>query len=381
MNDPAKSPESSQAREASVHAQLAAPSSFVASPQSSVQKFLIAAVVILAVLLGVQWWSSRYETGKLKKELARRLQAGDTTNVETKNLTSSLQEGMKQLQTRVAGLEAKQVEAQAQQLALAELYQELSKSRDDWVLSEIEQVLTTANQQLHLSRNVQGALIALQNADRSLARQDKPQFTAIRRAIDRDINRLKSLPSVDITGTVLRIDSVIGQIDRLPLYADEKPAIPPLALKNQQIVTPAQTGKPTAGESVRMKTGEFWNSVQNKWQSWSSEVWQDLRQLVRVRNVEQPDALLVSPEQAYFIRENLKLRLLNARLALLSRSEATFRSDMVIVQEALNKYFDPLAKQTQAARTILKQVQLTNVSIEMPTLESLAAVHNFKTKP
>lgn len=351
------------------------------STLNTFQKAVAGAFVLLLVLLCVQWWNSRSEIGKMRKELARRLQAGDTTQVEVKNLAGSLQEGVKELRTKVAGLEAKQGETQAQQLALAQLYQDLSKSRDDWVLAEIDQVLSTANQQLQLSGNVQGALIALQNADRSLARLDRPQFIPIRRAIARDINNLKSLPSMDMTGMILRIDSVISQIDKLPLYADERPATPPIQPKFQHVITRSEGDTQTTGDNAKIKVSEFWNKIQNWWNIWSTEMWSDVRQLIRVRNVEQSDALLVSPEQAYFIRENLKLRLLNARLSLLSRSEATFRSDMVAVQDALNKYFDPLAKQTQAVRAILKQVNASNLSIEMPTLESLAAVNNFKTKP
>ena len=341
------------------------------------QKVLAVAVVLLALLLVAQWWNSRIETGNLREELARRLQAGDSTNIETKNLASTVQEGVKELQSKVAALEAKQAETQSQQLALAQLYQDLSKSRDEWVLSEIEQVLSTANQQLQLSGNIQGALIALQNADRSLSRPDKPQFLSIRRAVTQDMDRLKALPVVDLTGIALRLDSVISQVDKLPLYADEKPAVAPIQPKTQT-VSPSENG--AQGASVRAQASEWWSSVQNKWHSWSSEMWGEIKQLVRVRNVEEPDALLVSPAQAYFIRENLKLRLLNARLGLLTRNESAFRSDLMAAQDAINKYFDPIAKQTQSAQTILRQVQESNLSIEMPALESLTAINNFKTK-
>ena len=342
-------------------------------------KILMGAVILVLLLLVAQWWNSRVEIDGLREELARRLQVGDTTNIETKNLASTTQEAVKELQAKVATLEAKQTETQSQQLALAQLYQELSKNRDEWVLSEIEQVLSTANQQLQLSGNIQGALIALQNAERSLSRLDKPQFIPIRRSIAMDIDKLKALPSVDLTGIALRIDSLIGQVDRLPLYADEKPAIPAVQPKAQTRTIPRAEGAARAS-GARAQVSEWWSAIREVWRSWSSEIWGDIRQLVRIRNVEEPDALLVSPNQAYFIRENLKLRLLNARLALLSRNEATFRSDMVAAQDAVNKYFDPLARQTQSVQAIMKQVQSSDLSIEMPTLESLAAVNNFKTK-
>ncbi len=348
--------------------------------QGKRQKIMAVVCVLLALLLAAHWWTARVETSDLREEIARRLQVGDSSNIETKTLASTTQEGVKELQAKVAVLESKQMETQSQQLALAQLYQDLSKNRDDWALSEIEQVLSTANQQLQLSGNVQGALIALQNADRSLSRLDKPQFIPIRRAITKDMDKLKSLPSVDLTGVALRLDSVISQVDKLPLYADEKPPVQTVQPKNQARSLPKADDSGSRGSAVRNQAEEWWNSVQNKWHGWSSDMWAEVKQLIRVRNVEEPDALLVSPGQAYFIRENLKLRLLNARLALLMRNEATFRSDMEAAQDALSKYFDSLAKQTQSVQAILRQVQSSDLSIEMPALESLSAVNNFKSK-
>jgi uroporphyrin-3 C-methyltransferase/uroporphyrinogen III methyltransferase/synthase len=115
------------------------------------------------------------------------------------------------------------------------------------------------------------------------------------------------------------------------------------------------------------------------WRNWSAEMWDDVRQLIRVRSVNTPEALMLSPDQNYFVRENLKLRLLNARLALLSRDETTFAGDLAAAQETLDKYFDTRARTTQQALAVLRQVRANNLSIEMPTLaDSLAAVRNFK---
>jgi len=123
------------------------------------------------------------------------------------------------------------------------------------------------------------------------------------------------------------------------------------------------------------------NDVHDKWQSLSAEMWGELKQLVRVRSVDTPDALLLSPTQAYYARENLKLRLLNARLALLSRNEFAFRNDLSASQDTIAKYFDTRAKQVQTAQALLKQVQSSNLAIQMPTLsESIDAVRNYKSQ-
>ena len=343
-------------------------------------KWIIGAIAVLALLLLAQWWTTRDEIGKLRLELAHRLQQGDLSNTEVRLIAKNVEETTKELQAKVSVLEGKQVEAQSQQLALEQLYQDLSKNRDDWALAEIEQVLSTASQQLQLAGNVQGALIALQNADRSLSRSDKPQFITIRRAIAKDMELLKSLPSLDATGIALRLDSIISEIDSMPLLSDEKPSLPVTQPK-----TSHRAEVRVAANSVAVGRGHYdheWETtLEDRWQSWLDEMLDEMRQLIRVRTVETPDALLLSPTQAYYARENLKLRLLNARLALLSRNETAFRSDLIAAQDAISKYFDTRARQTQVAQALLKQVQSSNLSIEMPTLaESLNAVRTYKAK-
>ncbi len=345
------------------------------------QRAIAIGLAVLALLLAAEWLVLHNEIHSIREETARRLQTSDIGNSETKLIVKSAQEGMRELQAKVSVLESKQIEAQSQQLALEQLYQDLSKNRDEWALSEIDQVLSTASQQLQLAGNVQGALIALQNADKSLSRADKPQFITIRRAIARDMDRLKAFPSLDITGIALRLDSVIGQVDTMPLLSDEKPITPVSQPKNSRRA-PVKTAEAT-GTPTRSSAGADWiASLQDKWDSWTNEMWTEVKQLIRVRTVDNPEALLLSPTQAYYARENLKLRLLNARLALLSRNESAFRSDLIAAQDTIGKYFDTRTKQTQTVQLLLKQVQGSNLSLEMPTLvESLNAVRSYKAKP
>jgi uroporphyrin-3 C-methyltransferase/uroporphyrinogen III methyltransferase/synthase len=333
---------------------------------------------VLAVLLLAQWWNSHAQISSLREEMAQRLKNGDALNAETKVLVKSTQDSLRELQGKVSVLESKQQEAQSEQLALQQLYEDMSKNRDEWALSEIEQVLSTASQQLQLAGNVQGALIALQNADSRLAASNKPQFIVIRRAIARDIDKLKALPSVDVAGIAVRIDSAISQIDTMPLLSDEKPVQP---VTPPKVTRSAQKSRSAAMEK-QPATPDWTASLEERWRSWSNEMWTEVRQLIQVRKVDDPDALLVSPTQAFYAKENLKLRLLNARLALLSRNEGDFRNDLMAAQDAIAKYFDTRAKQTQTVQSLLRQVQSSNLSIEMPTLaDSLTAVRNYKAKP
>ncbi|BDT58490.1 hypothetical protein MasN3_19840 [Massilia varians] len=340
----------------------------------ALQRPLPVAVAILALLLAVQTWSSHSRINTLRRDMAQSLQKGNAVNAETAALAREVADTAKELQIKVGVLESRQSEAQTQQLALEQLYQDLSKNRDEWALSEVEQVLNTASQQLQLAGNVQGALIALANADRSLGRSDKPQFLNIRRAIGADIERLKALPAVDLAGVALRLDNVIAQVDTLPMLSDEQPLLPAAPVRE----TRRQAGSGPAPAPETLGLGQ--RMIQT-WRNWSQEMWDDVRQLVRVRSVDTPEALMLSPTESFFVRENLKLRLLNARLALLSRNETAFRDDLASSQEILLKYFDTRSRATQSAQGALRQVQANNLAIEMPTLsESLNAVRNYKAK-
>jgi uroporphyrin-3 C-methyltransferase/uroporphyrinogen III methyltransferase/synthase len=339
------------------------------------------AILALAVLLALQTWSTHSRFTRLREDVARTLQKDNASNAETAQLVRETQEAAKQLQVKVGVLESRQSEAQSQQAALQQMYQDISKNRDEWALSEIEQVLSTASQQLQLAGNVQGALIALQNADRSLSRSDKPQFITIRRAIARDIDKLKALPQIDQAGIALRLDNVISQIDYLPLLADEKPAEPSAPKRAAPPPPKARDGAKGATSAAPPPALSLGQRMTETWRNWSHEMWDDIRQLIRVRTVETPEALMLSPSESYFVRENLKLRLLNARLALLSRNEGTFRDDLNSAQQMVTRYFDTRARSTMAAQGLLRQVQANNVTIEVPDLsESLNAVRNYKSK-
>ena len=102
-----------------------------------------------------------------------------------------------------------------------------------------------------------------------------------------------------------------------------------------------------------------------------------MRSLVRVTRIDQPEAMLIEPSQAFFLRENLKLRLLNARLALLSRQFDTVQSDLRIAQQGLERYFDRSARRTTLAGELLRQVSAQTQQSGVPrpddTLAALAA--------
>jgi uroporphyrin-3 C-methyltransferase len=332
-----------------------------AAPSTRLRVFAVA-LAVLAAMVAALWMDTRGRIGATQEELAKRLRDIEAESREARTLGRQTQEAQREVLAKLGALETKLAESQNQQAALEVLYQELARNRDEWQLAEIEQVLAIAQQQLQLSGNVRAALLALQLAESRLSRVDRPQFLPVRRALTRDIDRLKSLPALDVPGLSLAIDRLIASVDALPLAFDER-VERPAAAKGAK---PAPSAAPAEVNFFTRLGGEVWN---------------ELRQLVVVRKMEAPEPPLLPPQQAWFLRENLKLRLLNARLALLTRDEAGYREDLRVTQAWIQRYFDAKAKGSQAALAQLRQLSSASISFEPPSIvDSLEAVRGFKAR-
>jgi uroporphyrin-III C-methyltransferase len=206
---------------------------------------------------------------------------------------------------------------------------------------------------LQLAANVKAALIALQQADSRLQRLDRPALHPLRLALAHDIDKLRALPDVDVSGINVRLDSLIIAMDDLPLAQDMTPAAEPI------VTAPALQG--------------------NAWQKLLGEIWREAKNLVRIENTGKRELPLLSPTQTFFLRENLKLRLLSARLALLSRDEVSFKHDVKSAQEWVTQYFDATSNDGAVALNNLKKLNAASINIELPDLEvSLQAVRSYR---
>jgi uroporphyrin-3 C-methyltransferase len=332
----------------------------VAAPKSNPVAQLIARMSIaqmtLAVVLALflwQWFDAQRQIGNMQQELAIRLRELEGNNKASQMLVAQEQESSRALSAKVALLEAHYAEAQNQRAALETLYQELSSNRDETVLAQVEQMLLIAGQQLQLSANVKAALIAMQQADDYLKRMDRASLNGLRKSIGRDIDKLRALPNIDVQGINLRLDNLIVTVDALPLSQD---------IRMQQ----------EAGLPKPVSSGSGWQRLLH-------EIWEDAKHLVRIENTEKQALPLLSPTQTFFLRENLKLRLLSARLALLARDENSFKHDLQASQDWLNRYFDVKSSEGAQAFAALKILRASNISIELPDVSSsLEAVRNYR---
>ncbi len=311
-------------------------------------------LVVLVVIFVWQWLDGQHQIAQVQQEVAHRLADVEGTGKAHQTLLAQNQELVRELGGKLSLLENKFAETQNQRIALDALYQEMSSSRDLTVLADVEQMLLIAGQQLQLSANVKAALIAMQHAEGRLQRLDRPVFAGLLKQIDHDIERLRVLPNVDVPAFNQQLDKLILSVDTLPLVQE---------VRAQQTVAVPETKA----------------EAESGWRVFLHELWLELRQLVRVEVTQQEEMPLLSPTQSFFLRENLKLRLLTARVALVSRDEVSFQRELKTAQVWIKRHFDAKSKETEQTLGILQKLIATNIAIEVPDISaSLEAVRHFR---
>ena len=348
MND---TPETSSDTPAAVPPAAPPPLAPTVAPHTRIQVLpLVAMLVATLALVAAAWsWSdSRERIRDLKTELGRRLAESGKEVSEARLLARNADDAMRQASEKVAHIESQMVTSQQQQLALETLYKDLAQGRDQWTLAEIEQTLLTAAQQVQLAGNVKAAIIALEGADTRLQRLGKPQFTALRRAIAADLANLRAVPSLDEVGASARIEALVAHHASWPLAS---------AQSSEAVPAPRAKGASNLGQ----------------------ELLTELKYLVQIRRVDGNEAVLLPPGQAYFLRENLRLRLLSARLALLSQDQAAFRADLRAVSDMLTRYFNTRDAGVSAAIKEVNRLASLQIATKLPGIDaSLAALDAYK---
>lgn len=326
-----------------------------ASSGGLLPKFALGLALLAAGASATLW----LQLQAVRKELARRSSDTGTLVTEAREQSARAESLVQDLQVRLGVAEVRLSEVSLQRSQLDELMLTVSRTRDDSLVQDLESTLRLAQQQAQLTGSVQPLISALQSADQRIARAAQPRLNPVQRAIARDIERIQAAALVDLPALAGRLDELIGQLDELPLLnavapaQSDGPEVPAVAVKAEP-VTPAQQAAPAAGASA-------WQRLQSWWFDWSARAWANLSargsELVRVHRVDQPEAMLLAPDQEFFLRENTKLKLLNARLALLARQLGTASADLRAVEATLQRYFDGQAKPTQLALETLQGLQ------------------------
>ncbi|ANH70182.1 uroporphyrin-III methyltransferase [Mitsuaria sp. 7] len=362
---------------------------------------VVAGVGLVALLALGLAWQSQQRLKQVEQELVRRQDSSQSEANIARDQARQAQDLSRDTAAKVALLDARLSEVAVQREQLETLMQSMNRSRDENVVGDIEASLRVAMQQSTITGSAEPLVAALRQADERLGRYKQPRLEGVRRAVTRDLERIKAVSVVDVSTLTIKLDEVVRQVDDLPLLAVAQPGQDPAgtgaaaSATATQHPTPAPAAvktaaprKPASGASAgalqAAEDGEpgwwsrLWDQAGDRWTTLSGDVWREARGLLRVTRIEHPEAALIAPEQSFFLRENLKLRLLNARLALLSRQFDTAQVDLREAQAMLDRYFDARSRKLTQTTELLRQVQGQSRQVSVPrpddTLAALSAV-------
>lgn len=328
----------------------------------------LALVAITLALIGQQ------RIKALEQELVRRQQDSQGQAIEARALAQQAQDLARAAEGKVALLEGRVAETALQRTQLEELIQQLSRSRDENVLADVDAAVRVAVQQSGITGSAEPLAAALRQSEERLSRMNQPRLERVRRALARDLERVRAVAVSDVASLTIKLDEAIRSVDDMPLLAqpDLRPATP--APRPGSAAAP-RAAAPASAASAAIPGMAWWPWLQAQG-AWAGErVWGEVRSLVRVTRIANPEAALVAPDQAWFLRENLKLRLLNARLALLSRQYDTAQADLRDAVATLERYFDRSVRRVVLSTDLLRQVagQARQLNLPRPD-ETLAAL-------
>ncbi|WP_028536657.1 uroporphyrinogen-III C-methyltransferase [Paludibacterium yongneupense] len=325
------------------------------------KKPLNLALILALAALGLSAWqlySTQQQLTATRTELARRLADSHNSAKDMQGATQQAINTVRSSDARLLALESRVNEAAGQYATLSSMYSELNKSRSDWQLAEIEHALTIASQQLQLAGNVPAAISALQAVDTRLEHNDQPQLLGLKKAVSKDLETLKELPYLDSIGLTVKIDRLMLAVDAMPLAVDGN-----------------RLDSSTHAARVASASAPLWERL-------IGDISRSLGEMVRIRRMDKPEALLLSPEQAFFLRENLKMRLLDARLALLQRDGNSFKADLTAAQAYTLRYYDRDAPATKQWLSLLAELGQAPLGVTLPDLAgSLKAVRDAQGNP
>lgn len=234
---------------------------------------------------------------------------------------------------------------------LKQLASKQQTDTSEWRYAEVEYLLRLANQRLQLERDVKGAISLLQTADKRLAQIDNPALTPVRRAIQSELGELQSVPQVDRTGLYLELMAQQEQLAKLPLQQD------------------IQQQAAEAGDTSPMSGG---------WKQQLSRFGQELKDLVVVRKHDQALEALITPDQESYLRQNVRLQLEQAQLALLQSDPKLYRASLEKARSLIQGYYDTDNQGVTRALDTLASLKDKTIRPELPDIsDSLQQLRDF----
>lgn len=325
--------------------------------KNNLVKWVFAGVAVLALIGALVSVWTVFKLNGIQEILAKQTSDVSTQAVEARVSAKQAEELARDTAARLAVTDAKLSEVSLQRAQLEDLMQSLSRSRDENLVVDIESAIRLAQQQSQLTGSVQPLLAALQSSQLRLTKVAQPRLAPVLRAIVRDIEQIKATPVTDTPTLLIKIDELVRAVDNLALLN---------AVGTSVANNPATKPAPETLSWARAISMSWWEKMLN-------DLWRNAQGLVRISRIDKPEASLLAPEQSYFVRENLKLRLLNVRLAVLARHFESAQADMNQVTRDLNKYFDVVSGQGPLTLTLAREVLAQSKNTEIPRIDATLA--------
>ncbi|WP_415895346.1 uroporphyrinogen-III C-methyltransferase [Neptuniibacter sp. PT34_22] len=232
-------------------------------------------------------------------------------------------------------------------------------NRKDWLLAEVEYLLRLANQRVLMEQTSAGALKLLKSADKILKETDDVSIYDVRKALAADIAALEAVPVLDTEGVFLQLGALNNQVQNLRLIPISKQHKLPDLLEE---VTPE-----VVEESWTAGLEESWSKATDK-----------LNKLVVIQHRDEPIEPLLSPQQTYYLQQNLHLMLEQAQLALLQRKQSSYDASLNKAHDWVSTYFEQSDGTTQSLLRGISELKSVKVTAEMPDISgSLRSLKNY----
>lgn len=223
------------------------------------------------------------------------------------------------------------------------------EDRESWLLAEAQYLLRLANQRLIMTGDTVSAEALLRSADNILREMDDPDLHALRAAVASDLAALRAVPRLDIQGLYLRLDALIRQTDALVMFRlPERP--------ERETVEPAEDWKTRLVQGYELAIKK-------------------LQEYVVVSRRDAPVETLMDPQYEGLVRQNMRMLLEQAQVAMLSGNELLFRQSLERAEGWVTQFFK---SDEQAAMSMAQELRLIRderVSVDLPDLNgSLAAL-------
>ena len=337
---------------------------------------VLALLVIVALLAGLWWQQDRFNA--VTQEIAQRLQASDERSARAEQLARQASSLASAQRDTIVKIEQR-LRITANELAVLEqAWQTANKGLDQTLLvNDLRRLLMLANQQLALMGNVDSAIAIMESVLQLLEGHNLPQLAGLQQAVLTDLSRLRIVPAIDLGALSAKLDSLIALTGKAPLLVPDGVS-PRLVTGVPQVTAPLvqPSTTPTEASTNPEPWWQRWSRTGAQWVSESGRVLsREFADVVSIRRANDPQALLLSEEQALQLRANVRSMLLSAQLSLLMRQASIWRSELSEVESLLNTRYETEALDTKAALRLVRELLAAPLAVQLPAItDSLSAL-------